>query len=419
MKDSKIEMSFKWGIWVFTLCFGFFDCLLRSYPSVSVDLIMKAFHIDAEVVGTLDSLYFYTYALMQIPAGLLLDRFGARKVLPWAAALTGIGSILYGIAPVYALLGIARIIEGIGAAFAFLGIIYVTSHWFSHERFALLVGLGAGFSALGTFSGQGPIAMLMRVLSWRAISVSTGVVIIIIGVLIFLAEHFHPKKQHLLAQSKSLLEAFKGLKEVLAQPQSWLAALVTFFMVATTSGLGDLWGISFLVKTHHLHNTLASFAISMVAIGWLIGAPLIGYISDRLRKRRPLIMIGSLGAFFALLPVIYLHTLPIPLIFILMLLVGIFSSSLLQTFTLALMHNHDRAAGSTSAFINFASLAAAAFFQFFVGFALNLLWEGHKAHGVQVFVDKHWTLILSIFPLTLLIGFVLSFFLKEYYHEEY
>lgn len=304
-------------------------------------------------------------------------------------------------------------------AFAFIGMVYITTHWFHKTHLALLIGLETVCGSLGAFIGQGPVAILINEMGWRTVPIATAIAIMILGVLLFLTDYFHPKRMHLAAQSHSFTEALKGFKEVIFESQSWINGVVAFFIIATTMGLEELWGASFLVQTHHLSNSTASFAISMIAVGWLIGSPILGYLSDLTRKRRPFIMWGSLCAMISLLPIIYLNYLSAPCIFIVLLFVGLFSSTQLQTYTLTIMHNHDRASGSASSFINFAALSSAAVFQFLIGFYLDKLWIGESQKGVQIFTHTHWKMTMTIFPLTFLVAFILSFFLKEYYHEEY
>ena len=419
MQNTKQISLARWSMWALSVLFFYYDMFARTYPAIMIDKVMKTFHINASSVGLIDSLYFYIFAVMQIPVGLILDRFGAKKVFPLAMILAGCGEILYGAAPAPWALGLARILSGCGNSFAFIGMIYISSHWFEKKHCALLIGAGTGIGFLGAFVAQGPVAFLVHSLSWHTLSICFGIAGLVLGVLTYFVGVFCPKNIHLAEHARSFKEELLGLKEVLTHPQSWLNAIITTLLNGATIAFLSLWGTLFLVQTREMSLQRAGFAVSMISIGWIIGAPLIGELSDYFRKRRPFVIYSSLLATLAFLPIIYLGNMSIIIISILFLIIGICSSAQLQNYTLTLMLHHDRASGAASSWLHFVSILGGSLLQVGVGASLNFLGHNSMHKGMQVFSPTHWKLVISIFPIIFFIAFLLSFFLKEYYHEEY
>lgn len=415
---NKISFS-RWAMWSFGVLFFFYDMFTRTYPAVIIDDLMHTFHIKADEVAFLDSFYFYIFALMQIPVGILLDRYGAAKLFPFAMLLSGCGDLLYGLAPLPWVIGIARLLTGVGASFAFIGMIYISSQWFEKKHCALLIGIGTAVGFLGAFAAQGPTAYLQTFISWRALSIMLGTFGIVLALLTYLNARYCPKNIHIAAHSNSFHEALKGLKEVLAHPQSWLNAIIAMLLNGATIAFLSLWGTIYLVQTRTISVANAGFAVSMISIGWIIGAPLIGELSDLFRKRRPFITYSALLASIAFLPIILFDNLSIIFIYIILLIIGVCSSSQIQNYTLTLMLHHDRASGAASSWLHFAAIIGGSMLQLLIGFFLNFLWDNRMLKGIQVFAPQHWKIAMSIFPLAFFIAFLLSFFLKEYYHEEY
>ncbi len=188
-RSAKTAHFLAWILWGLSCLFLLYEYFLRTAPSVIVPELEAAFGVTAGAIGALSGFYFYVYAPMQIPVGLLMDRFGARRLLTLAAILCGLGGILFGIAPTYWVAAAGRILMGFGSAFAWVGMVYISSHWFRAERLALLIGLGNSAASVGAIIGQGPLALAVAQLGWRlAVAVVGGVagLLIAVAMLIFL-----------------------------------------------------------------------------------------------------------------------------------------------------------------------------------------------------------------------------------------
>ncbi|MCH9625642.1 MAG: hypothetical protein S4CHLAM123_08190 [Chlamydiales bacterium] len=380
-----------------------------------IEALMLTFNINAAEVGEIGGSYFYVYALMQFPVGILMDRFGARRLLTFASLLAGLGVILFGLAPNTLTLVAARLLVALGSSFAFVGMLYTTSHWFPKAKMALLIGIGNSIGMLGGVFGEGPISIGEELFGWRFTTIGLGIIGLILSALIFIVVHRAPTSPESKKRiSGTFPEAFQHLKIIIKSSQAWINGAISFSLYATTAGFAALWGVYFLQNNHGLSRDLASFANSMIYIGWILGGPLIGEIAYRIGKKKILLRYcGLLGGLF-LLPLILIPNLPVALIFTLLTIVGICSSAQLLTFSFIMEIFSIKATGSASAFTNFLVTLGGATLQPFVGLMLNFLWTGGYTHkGIEAFSTFDYSISTLCFPLSFFAAFILTFYLKE------
>lgn len=402
-----------WIVWLLSLAFYFYEFLIRVLPSVLVDPLMRAFSINAEAVGFLGGLFYYAYAPMQLPVGVLFDRFGARRLLALAALLAGIGTFLFGFSPNYEWAVLGRLLTGLGASFAFVGMIYITSREFPRKRIALLIGIANSLGMLGAISGEGPISLAEDPFGWRAVVLILGAIGILIGVaFLFTALRQDPSMRP--KGSRGFSSTIKrSFTRVISHPQTWINALISLCFFITTSAFASLWAVPFMQTTHHLTRDTAAFASSMIFAGWMVGGPALGHASDFHGKRRPfLLLFSALGA-LALLPMIYIPDLPLYVLYVLLFFVGVFSSAQLLTFSLAVKFHPSYATGSAIALTNFTVTLGGAIFQPLVGWLLVHFWSGTSMNGVAVYSVRDFQIAMSCFPLSFALAFVLTLFLRE------
>ncbi len=402
----------RWFIWFLAVSFFFYEFVLRVSPSVMVEALMTSFHADAGKMGAAIGIYFYIYAPMQLPVGLLMDRFGPRYLLPKAAFICGVAGVLFGYAAHLDLLSLSRLLMGFGSAFAFVGVLVITSRYFPHKELALLIGIANSIAMIGAISGEGPISILENYLGWRYSMIFLG----IMGILLALVMHFVMRKAAEInnMQSKTtLLNAWKSLKSVLRHPVSWINAIIAALLYTTTSAFAALWGVSFLMHNHHLSRDEAGFASSTIYLGWIFGGPIIGYISDRIDRRRPFLIICPLVAGIIFLPLILFNNMRPTDIFLILFLIGFFSAAELLNFSYAIDLHTVKGTGSAIAFTNFIIMLSGALFQPLVGILLDLFSNSSAHNGLPVYSDNAYKLAMLLFPITFFLAFILSFFLKE------
>lgn len=411
--SKKLQTFLRWFIWYLAVSFFFYEFFLRVTPSVMVDSLMSAFNTDAGKIGAISAIYFYIYAPMQLPVGLLMDRFGPRKLLSMAAMIGGIGGLLFGLALNLEILSAGRFLMGFGSSFAFVGLLYITSHWFPHHKLALLIGIANSVSMIGAVAGEGPVSILEDRIGWRYTMILIGIMGILLGLFIFFVVRQAPSGSIKKRKKIHFYEAWKSLKKVLLHGNSWLNAFIAMFLYTPTAAFAALWGVPFLMHNHGMSRDLAGFASSSIYIGWILGGPLIGHLSDRFQKRRPFIKACSLLGGMSLIPVILLAQLPSPLIFTLFILVGVFSAAELLNFSYAIDAHPEKATGSAIAFTNFVIMIGGALFQPLVGWLLDYFWSGSFDGKIKDYSNADYKFAMICFPLCFFLAFFLSFFLKE------
>ncbi len=295
----KIKMNMKKIQDITPLCLPFVICILGSFfyvydyflavsPSVMTHSLMEEFELSATALGSLMAVFSLASTFFQIPAGMLLDRFGARKLLSLSVLISGIGAILFSEAHSSWMLALARLLMGIGSPFAFLGALYLVSKWFSHRHFGFASGAIQLGAALGSMIGGAPLAILVNHWGWRPALLWIGIGTIILSILFWMILR-DGKNQH----STQTIQTIKDIEinapslwQTFKTPQVWWITLIGFCSWVTVTGLGSLWGVPYLMKIYHWSNTEAGGFYTLFWIGLGVGSPLLGAFSDRIRSRK-------------------------------------------------------------------------------------------------------------------------------------
>ena len=250
----KHHPRIKWIVWALAAFFYFYEYLLRISPSVMVPELMSKFDIDGTGVGLLTAFYLYAYSPMQIPAGVLMDRFGARKLLTAASIVCGVGSILFALTDHFLTAALGRLLIGAGSAFAFVGMVFVCSHWFPKNRRAAVIGLANSIGMLGAVFGGGPLSSLIHTIDWTTALIGLGVLGLVLGGVIYFYIIDDPREWKASAHQNHILHS---LFVVAKNPFSWLNAAVAICFYLTTTVLGGLWGVPFLQEAYGFSKPIA------------------------------------------------------------------------------------------------------------------------------------------------------------------
>lgn len=342
--------------WLFCAAFYFMQYMLRSAPGVMVPELSTAFARDALGVGSLVGLYYYTYALFSIVCGALLDRLGGKAVIPAGIVLVAVGAGLFGLGSVEAA-QIGRLLQGAGSACGFIGAVYLATHGFPPRSLATAVGFTQCFGMLGGSAGQFAVAPLIHgLITWQQFWWLSGLVILLIAVLVLVAT---PATHDSLNSQGSWVKMFTPYKQVLSNPQSYLCGFCAGLLFLPTT-IGDMiWGIPFLRNGLHVGYSEAVNRASMVPLGWVIGCPLLGYLSDRLGRRKPVLIAGALLMLISGAGIFYPPAGVAPR-YVLGLLLGIGSGAAMLPYTVIKEVNPDNVKGSASGAINFLVFAFSA-----------------------------------------------------------
>lgn len=415
------QAALPWVMWGLSAFFYFYEFLLQVSPSVMVPELMRAFNISAHSLGLIASMYFPIYAAMQIPVGVLLDRFGPRKLLTFAAAICAFGSYLFSVAETTYLAMFARTLIGFGSAFAVVGSMKIVANWFPRRLFAMMLGLIITLGMVGAMCGEEPLALLIESINWRGSLTFLAEIGAVLAVLIYLIVRDKPAQpieplpdtvEHHDVDPKNMREVLRGTKAICKDKQTWLVSIYGGLMFGPTTAFA-FWGVPYLMEAHHFDKPTAAACVMFIFIGWAIGSPVFGWISDTIGKRLPPMIFGSIGAFLALTGVIYLPHLSIMSIKLLLLLFGIASSGFLLAFSIVKEINLPKFTASALGFVNCLNMLPGALLQPFIGYGLDLLWAGQVHEGIRVYSAANFQMSLAILPLCLLMSIAFLPFIKE------
>lgn len=395
--------------------FLFYKYILQVSPSIMTNELMRAFAINGAGLGNLAACYFYTFLLMQIPVGILLDRYSPRHLTSIAIALCALGAISFAYAPSLLMAAIARALIGFGAAFATVSYMKMATLWFPPQRFSFVAGLLATAAMMGAVFGEAPLSILVGHAGWQhallICAIIGGIFTVVFWFFVRDKSPYLPPAQN--KQPLYFLGIFSGLATVLKNPQNWLLSLYSGLAFAPTDVFAGLWGVPFLMRYYHITRTTAAAAASCAFIGLAIGGPLLGWISDRIGKRRNVMYVGTAIAFVTLTLVIYLPPLPFVWLGLLLFLFGFGTSCFMLGFVVGKEINSLMLAATVIAVINTSDALWGAISEPLIGKLLDLGWGGTQKHQVHIFSIADYHHALVILPCYLLVALLLLFFIRD------
>ena len=395
--------------WLTAAAFFFYAWVLRVAPSVMVEELMRDFAVGAAVLGHLSAAYFYGYAGMQIPVGLLLDRFGPRRLITIATFACAGGCVLFAIGGSLGVVTAGRFLIGASAAFSLVGAMAVAGHWFPANRFAVLSGGAMAMGMAGGVFGQAPLRLAVEASDWR----TANLLLAAGGVALAVAAWATVRDRR--RGAGGVANALAGLGIVVRHRQTWLIALTGLGTSAPLLGFASLWGVPFLETAYALPRTHAATLTSMQFIGWGVGAPLFGWFSDRIGRRKAPLLAGLALETLALAALVYVPGLPVPAVAGLCFLVGFLGSAQIVCFALAKENHRPELSGTAIGFVNAMVTGAGALFQPLVGFLLDLAWTGEIALGAPVYQTEAYRLALASLIACGLVGLLCLLPIRETY----
>lgn len=389
--------------WLFCLLFYFMEYAVRSAPSVMLPELTRAFGLTTVGLSSLIGLYYYSYAGFAILAGASVDRWGAKVTVPVGVLLLALGTAMFG-ARVDWVAEVGRLLQGAGAAFAFVAAVYLASRGLPARYLATALGITQCIGMLGGSAGQFVTAPLIHgPLSLQQFWIDAGVVTLLIAVVMFIAT---PRENQSERSGASIWSMFAPYKTVLANPQSYLCGLCAGLLFLPTT-VGDMiWGVSFLRDGWHIGYSQAVDRAAMVPLGWVFGCPILGYIADRIGRRKPVIVAGAALMLAVTAAIFYLPPQTFPP-YILAFLLGFGSGAAMIPYSMIKELNPDHAKGSATGAMNFLVFVMSAFAAPALGWWLQKL-SGGAQFTLDVFVKTG-----SIYIAAIAAAVVLALFLKE------
>lgn len=403
-----------WSIWLLGAIFMFYKYAIDVSPSVMTGALMKTFHIGGVELGNLAAAYFYAYMLLQIPAGLLLDRFGPRKTTTLAIALCAAGSMVFAAANSLFMAEMGRFLTGVGAAFAAVNCLKLIALWFPARQFALMAGLMMTMAMLGAVGGQAPLAMFIQKMEWRYAMQVLGIAGFVLAAIFWAVVRDRvPGSMIRSSEASNSISIFESLKRVLKNSQSWWLSVYSGFAFAPVMVFGGMWGVSFVSDAFVLSQNVAAQMVSLIFIGFAFGAPVLGWLSDKMENRRVVMQWGTVISLCAISMVIYAPGLSASSLALLLFVFGFSISSFLLCFSMIREINLPVYAATAIGFMNAFDALLGAVSDPLTGNFLDLGWTGEMVDGARVFSVEAYKAAFSTIPFYLIVALLTLWRIKE------
>ncbi|QTS83957.1 MFS transporter [Coxiella endosymbiont of Amblyomma nuttalli] len=400
-------------------CFAY---LLRVYPSVMEYELSSYFDITAGGFGLLTSFYYFAYAPMQLPVGVILDRVGPRRSLSTALMISTLGVFIFAYSKLFDIALIGRFMVGFGASFAYVTALKLASTWLPRKYFATATGVVTGFGMVAAIFTDIFLTHGINTYGFRFAMYFPLFIGIILILLVFLIIRDKPKEEQMTDDEMVALN-YRQLGDYLwgmmRNAQMWLTGIVGALLYLPSSVFLDLWAIPYLRCVHHLTRERAAWGASTMLMGWILSSFVSSALSDVFRTRRMPLLIGCLLATIVSSTILFWYGVSIYFLYPLLFIFGLCCGPHPLCFTLSKENNPHRVSGTAIAFTNFVIMMGGFVFQPIVGGILDCLWDGRLENGIRIYKAHHYIIALSIIPIGLFIASIITLFIKETYQRDH
>jgi MFS family permease len=334
--------------WLITAVYYFYQYTLRSAPAVMMPELSQAFGLTAAGVASMAGLFYYGYSPFSLVAGAAMDKIGPRRVVPVGAATVGVGALLFASGDA-TLANVGRFIQGAGGVFALVGAAYIATTNFPASRAATLIGATQMFGMAGGSAGQFVVGPLIASgVSWTTFWVAMGIAGLAIAVLLYvLLPSTVPA-----GANQSLADVTRSFGVVFGNPQSLLCGAIAGLIFIPTTIFDMTWGVRYLQDARGFDYATAVLRSAIVPVGWIIGCPLLGFLSDRVGRRKPVIVAGAVVLLACLAWILYGPADALPP-YVLGLVAGLASGSAMLPYTVIKEANPPAVSGTATGVVNF------------------------------------------------------------------
>ena len=421
MTDNKKQYAGRWLMWAMLALAYIIVYVHRVAPSVVADQLMETFSVrDGAVLGSLAAMYFYVYLIMQMPGGVFADSLGTRATVSAGVLFAAFGSLFFAVAPSMFLAFVGRFLVGLGVSVIFVSILKFQSVWFSPTEFAFITGLLILVGNVGAMLASTPLALLVDRFGWRFSFLLIGLISVVVALACWLIVRDTPGHK---SQQPVDIRPFKvrvtenlmQLRTVLKNFHSWPPFMVAFGLYGTLIAFQGMWGVPYLMQVYGLSRTASANLMLLIAAGMAIGSPLVGFISDRLQRRKlPYLTFAFLYTACWSVLVFWNHGRPpLALLYPLCFLLGFFGGAMTITFALGKELNSPHIAGTAIAVVNMGGFLGIAILQPFLGYLLDLRWEGVMREGVKVYSRAGYYTAFRFCLVFLVVALLGALFVRE------
>lgn len=385
MEEEKEKvLRYRWIIYILLVLVYFLSNFHKFATGVMKDELMEAFQLSTTQFGNLGSMVFYSYLIMQIPTGVLVDTVGARKTVSVGCLITALGSMMFALAQTGVFANISRLLIGFGISVAYISLLKVQTKWFCAKEFATITGITFLIGNLGSILAQTPFRLLVDAFSWRSTYMLFALISIVMSLLVYLFVKNSPEDMGLvsieLIEGKSSIPAQEApkkekddireiLKEVVTNHYNWPLFLMMVSVSATLTTLSGSFGSVYIRDTYGLTMVDASKYTMILTLGIAVGAAIIGALSDFMKRRKIImvVLLSVLNAIWVYIVFICHGTPNITCSGILYFLTGLSLTAYTLPYTVAKESNNPRYAGMSISFVGLFSFIGSAFGPVIVG----------------------------------------------------
>lgn len=387
---GKLQISKTKAVFIFILAalFLFYEMGVQVSPSVMTSYLMKDLGLTAVSLGFMSGFYFYSYTLMQIPAGLIFDRFHVRWVVIVPLILCAAGSFFFAQADSIVGGSLGRLLMGTGSAFAFISVLVVASDLFDDKYFALLAGLTQMLAAFGAMMGEGPLVPLVENYGWRHTMLILAAIAVVLAVIIAIFVRYEKcDKFKCASQSNTPVQTniFASLEILVKNKQTWFIAIYACLLWAPMSAFASLWGVPYFETVYGLTKSESANLVSLMWLGIALGSPVLGFMSDFLKSRTYVLSsVAFLGFIGFLMINAHLSTIPLWLVGVGLFVAGIACGGQALSFAVVKDNNSNTNIAAAIGFNNMAVVISGAIFQPLVGNFISDQSASHYQQGIHL-----------------------------------
>jgi predicted MFS family arabinose efflux permease len=383
--------SLAWTIWGLGAALYFIAFYQRVAPAVITAELTSEFALTAASLGNLSAFYFYSYVAMQIPTGILADRWGPRLLLTIGAGVAAAGTLVFSLAPTLWWADIGRLLIGASVGVAFVCMLKLASHWMRPRQFALASGMALFVGVVGAVCAGAPLRILVDAFGWRAVMRVSAAITLALTLAIWWVVRDDPRERgfdtHYAGRhdGEDATHFFSGLIEVFRYRNTTLLFLVPGAISAVVLSFAGLWGVPFLVTHYQLGKTHAAGLCSLMMVAWALSGLAYGAASDRLGRRKPLFIAGVAATMALWSVLVFVPGLPYGALVALIVALGSVAGAFILVFAFAKESVPARLSGTISGIVNMGVMTGAMIMQPLIGWTLDRNWTGGVANGIRVY----------------------------------
>lgn len=396
----------------------------RMAPAAIAGELQRDFQASGAALGGLAAMYFYIYTVMQIPVGVMADTLGVRRIVTAGAVVAGIGSLLFAWADTLQMAYLGRLLIGLGVSSFFISLMKINAVWFHERHFGTAGGLSILLGNIGAVMAASPLVWLVSQTSWRNVFSAVGLLSLLLAGLVWWLVRNHPHEAGLpslrelegkAAHAKHDGHWWDGLMLVARNRATWPGFFPNFGIAGTLFAFAGLWAVPYLRDVHGMSRELASQHNSLLLLGFALGAMASGWLSDRIGRRKLVIVTGAFLYVLCWLPIVLLWHLTLVWSYTQFFVMGVVASGFTLAWASAKEVNPPALSGMATSLVNTGSFLGAGILQPLVGWVMDRAWDGSMLHGVRIYSPQNYQLGLLIMFAFALSGLIGALFIRETY----